>query len=244
VVARVISLDVDGMPMNACLSVPEGSGPHPGLLVAHNQEGLGVFTHDLVEKLAAAGYVAICPDHYHECAPNADLATRRAALRDTKILRDLAVTLDILRARPDVQRDNVAVIGHCMGGRAAFMAAEAFPELKAAVAFYSSGMFMSRGNDMPTPFELLDKVTCPVIGFFGGKDPLIPLDQVDKIEAALKRFGVPHEFHRYLEAGHAFASFDSPAAYHAEATADSWGRTIEFLAKHLNRQKTPAAATA
>ena len=148
--AQIISLEVDGMPMNACLGVPAGKGPHPGLLVAHNQEGLGVFTHDLVDKLVAAGYVAICPDHYHECAPDADLATRRAALRDRKILRDLAVTLDALCARPDVQRNSLAVIGHCMGGRAAFMAAGAFPALKAVVAFYSSGMFMSRGNDMPT----------------------------------------------------------------------------------------------
>ena len=78
--AQIISLDVDGMAMNACLGVPAGAGAHPALLVEHNQEGLGVFTHDLVEKLAAQGYVALCPDHYHECPPDADLATRRAAL--------------------------------------------------------------------------------------------------------------------------------------------------------------------
>ena len=240
--AQIVSLDVDGMAMSAYLGVPAGAGPHPALLVEHNQEGLGVFTRDLVEKLAALGYVALCPDHYHECAPDADLATRRAALRDKKIFRDMAVSLDYLKARSDVQPGCIAVIGHCMGGRAAFMAASAFPELKAAVAFYSSGMFMSRGNEGPTPFELLDKVKCPVLGFFGGKDPLIPLEQVDKLEAALRRFGVAHEFHRYLEAGHAFASFDSPANYHADATADSWRRTIDFLAQHLARHKTIASA--
>lgn len=114
---RIISLNVDGTATKACLGVLETRGPHPGILVAHHQEGLSPFTHDLADKLAQAGYVAICPDHYHDCPPDADLATRRNALCNTKILRDLAVAIDFLRERADVKRDNLAVIGHCMGGR-------------------------------------------------------------------------------------------------------------------------------
>lgn len=105
-------------------------------------------------------------------------------------------------------------------------------------------MFISRGNEMPALFDMLDKVKCPVIVFFGGKDKLIPLEHVDKIEAELARCGVPYAFYRYADGGHAFSNFGTPEEYRAEASVDSWRRTIEFLAQHLNPGKAgPVSAT-
>lgn len=227
-----IKLAIDGHPVDALFAAPNGPGPHPGILVAHHQEGLSPFTRDLVDKLAARGYAVICPDHYHRCAPEDGLEKRRNSLRDDAIVQELGAALGFLKAYPGIRTEKLGVIGHCMGGRAAFLAAAAFPEIKAAAIFYPTGMMAKRG-DNPAAFDRLHKLACPVIAFFGATDWLIPPEDADKIEAELRRSHVPLEIYRYADAGHAFCNFTSATDFRPEAAADSWQRASAFLDAHL-----------
>jgi carboxymethylenebutenolidase len=57
---------------------------------------------------------------------------------------------------------------------------------------------------------------------------------IDEYVAALKANGKTFEIHIYEDANHAFNN-DTNAARYDKAAADlAWGRTVEFLRKHLS----------
>ena len=55
-----------------------------------------------------------------------------------------------------------------------------------------------------SPLFFVDKIKDPIAVFQGEDDKVVPRDQSDEIVAALKRNGVPHEYHLYPGEGHGF----------------------------------------
>jgi carboxymethylenebutenolidase len=58
-------------------------------------------------------------------------------------------------------------------------------------------------------------------------------DDLVLLEAALRLDGHDVELHRYPGTGHWFMEDDRPDAFHAEAAALAWDRTVTFLDRHL-----------
>ncbi len=231
--AERITLQVKGSPVEAYLGLPDRPGRHPGIVLAHHRYGhASVVTRHTLDQLAALGCAAISIDHFHSVPPMENDLARIAAMKDSWIAADNEAAIDFLRNHAQVQPDNLAVMGHCLGGRIAFMAAAQFPIFKAAVIYYSTSMFRAPEGVAPA-FEVLKNIKCPVIGFFGLEDKLIPVHDIDRIEAELARAEVRHEFHRYPEAGHAFCNFDMPEDYREAACGDAWEHTVAFLEKEL-----------
>jgi carboxymethylenebutenolidase len=116
----------------------------------------------------------------------------------------------------------VGAMGFCLGGGLAFVAATNAP-VDAAVCYYGSAI-----NDL---LGDVDKLTAPTMFHYGDNDPFITKDKIDEVEQAVS--GKPGvEFHRY-EAGHAFSNWDAPSMYHEASAEQAWGRTVEFLHRHL-----------
>jgi carboxymethylenebutenolidase len=59
---RTDSVVVDGSGMDVYVALPDGAGPHPGVLVTFHRGGLDQFTIDRVDRLAEAGFAACAPD--------------------------------------------------------------------------------------------------------------------------------------------------------------------------------------
>jgi carboxymethylenebutenolidase len=226
--SRTIEVEVGGSSMDAYVEMPEGDGPHPGVVLCFHRGGMDAFTHDRVEKLANAGYAAIAPDMYHRHkGQEAGEAVKHR--HDDEVIADIGAALDWLRAQPNVDGNRIAIMGHCMGGRTAFVGACAYPDaFKGVVTYYGGGMFAGWG-DGPSAFDRLSSLKCPVVGFYGNNDTNPAPADVDKIQAALKEYGIPYEVHRYDGAGHAFQGWPQPAKYHEKAATESWARTIEWL---------------
>ena len=55
-----------------------------------------------------------------------------------------------------------------------------------------------------SPIFFADKIKDPVIVFQGEEDKVVPKNQSDEIVAALRRNGVPHDYHVYPGEGHGF----------------------------------------
>ena len=89
------------------------------------------------------------------------------------------------------------------------------------------------GEGTPPAIDLAPAIRCPVIGFFGNEDTGPSPQDVDDYDAALTKAGVPHVFHRYDGAGHAFQSFNSPERYRPEASEDAWRKALAFFAEKL-----------
>lgn len=233
------TVDVQGSPMEVFLFEPEGAGPHPAILLAqhipvgHTGIENDEFTLTTAQRFAENGYVVAVPFIFHWWPKQAAMDIKRNASRDDWTVADLRAASEILVHRNDVDRDRIAMVGHCWGGRVAWLGACHMPEFRALAIFYGGSVKIARGEGNTAPIELAGNIRCPVIGFFGNDDSNPTPQDVDDYDAALTAAGVDHVFHRYDGAGHAFQNFPSAEQYREQQSEDAWNKVLDFLAQHL-----------
>jgi carboxymethylenebutenolidase len=236
---------VDESPMGLYLCQPEGPGPFPAIIVAQNQEGVAAFTQEMTRRVAEAGYIGIAPQFYHregEPTTPEDTANLKLTRRDTNVSNDINAAVDFLKGCAAADTARLGVVGFCMGGRIAFLAATSKDSFKAAVDFYGGGTYQQWG-DRPAPATLAAQVSCPVQGHFGELDKNPSPDEMRRLGAELTKLGKPHEFFFYADAPHGF-NRSGWKGYRPEADATSWARTLEFFANHLGGITTSKIASA
>jgi carboxymethylenebutenolidase len=231
---------VDGEEMKIYLSVPDGTGPFPAVVVIQHQGGVDGFIEEMTERMASAGYVGAAPDLYHRDSPDCqdDAPTRRGRLRDLTVIKDVNATVDFLKGHRAVDGERLGIVGFCMGGRVAYLMAAAQPSFKAAATYYGGGVMVPWGEG-PAPVDRTGEIHCPVIGLFGEEDANPSPADMRKLDAELKRHGKTHEFHSYPGAKHAFMNRRGDR-YHAQADRDSWPKTLAFFEQYL--RGVPVAA--
>jgi carboxymethylenebutenolidase len=111
----------------------------------------------------------------------------------------------------------VGSVGFCMGGGLSVLLACHDPKLAASVIFYGQG----------APKELIPKINCNVLGFFGQTDKRL-IDALPEFAQDMKEAGKRLEVHVYPEAGHAFFN-DGRPSYNSKATRDSFARCLGFF---------------
>jgi carboxymethylenebutenolidase len=108
------------------------------------------------------------------------------------------------------------VIGYCLGGALAWLAATRLRPT-AAVGYYGGRI----GN------YATEKPSCPVMLHFGKQDTHIPPEGVEKLHAAHPEVEI-----YWYDAGHAF-NCDARASYNAAAALEARGRSVAFLKRCL-----------
>jgi carboxymethylenebutenolidase len=222
------------------LATPAG-GPQPGVVVIPDVWGLADHTRDVAMRLAGEGFAALALDVYRKTGrPEiADVSAAMAWIRelsDPLVLSTVQDGIDAL-ARDASAGRKVGVIGFCMGGQYAWLAACACTGLSAAAPFYGMVRYEPGLDPVKKPRAPLDAVAtlaCPALGLFGREDAIIPNADVDELEARLARQRQPFEIVRYDGAGHAFFNDTRPALYRPAAAADAWGRLLTFLRARLS----------
>ena len=230
--AELITIRTDEGKLPVYLGAPERQAPGPAIVLMFHRDGIDEFTKSVVERLAGQGYVVAVPDVYHRCPNETPLAERKALLKDREILADVTATVDYLSARRDVGADRIVVMGHCMGGRMALLAAGRVPRFRACIVYYGGSVNRAWG-DGPTAFDTLRNINCPVLGFFGDLDKHPSPQDVDAIDAELSAHAIAHMFHRYPEVGHGFQNPQHGAPAERAASEDAWAKTFAFLRQVL-----------
>ncbi len=232
-------LDVQGQSMHTLVFEPEGDGPHPGIVIAQHlpvaHAGLekDPFTIDLGERYAAAGYACVIPFIFHWWPEDEDITVKREAFRDDWTVADLDAAYQYLAGMGAVDSGRIGILGHCWGGRVAWLGACHNPNYKASIVFYGGRVKIAFADGATPPIDLADRITCPVMGIFGNEDQGPSPDDVNDYEAALKNADVTYEFHRYDGAGHGFQDFHDSNRYRKEQSEDAWDKAIAFLDQHL-----------
>lgn len=197
--------------------------PKGGIVVVQEIFGVNHHIRAVCDRLAALGYVAIAPaifdrfvrDFESGYTPD-EIAHARSHIGNLdwdKLILDLAAAqADIKDAGP------LGVVGFCLGGTAAFLAACRLPGFSAAVSFYG-GTIVKFADEKPR---------CPMQMHFGQKDEGIPMKVVEDIKAKQPQA----EIYVYPGAPHGFYC-DERASYRKEAGDLAWSRTQEFFTKHL-----------
>jgi carboxymethylenebutenolidase len=229
-----ITVDLGGGAMTVLLAVPKAEGPHPAVVVSHHRDGLDEFTEQVARRLAQNGFVAAAPDFYHRRPVDEDRSLSRKRLDDGQIVDDIGATVRCLQTMTSVRSASIGIIGHCMGGRVAFLGAASSPIFRAAAMLYGGNIFVAEGDGRPAPITLAPHIRCPMIGLFGKDDRNPSPADVGRLSAELDRCGVRHAFRSYDGAGHAFQNFLRQDVYRAAAAEDAWTRLFAFLHETLS----------
>jgi carboxymethylenebutenolidase len=204
----------------AYLSVPQGPGPHPGIIVIHEWWGLNDHIKHWADRLATAGYAALAVDLYGGVITDTPDAAMKAmkAVDPQQAIAVVKAGFDFLGTDSRIKASKRAAIGWCFGGAYSLQAALTIPNLDGAIIYY---------GQLETDPKKLSAIKAPILGIFGKRDKGIPPDKVAEFAAALKQAGVRHDIHEY-DAEHAFANPSNPK-YDEKASADAWTHVLAFL---------------
>ncbi len=197
-----------------------------GVIVIQEWWGLVPHIKDVAERFAAAGYVTLAPDIYNGTTTKSPDEAQRLfmALNIEKAAEELDSAIDCVLKHPAVKVKKLGVVGFCMGGQLALLAATTSEHVGAVVDFY--GVHPNVSPDF-------SKLTAPVLGIFGENDDFVPPEAVQQLETAIQQAGGSIEVRSYANAGHAFFNDSRPEAYNATAATDAWQRVLTFLPQAL-----------
>lgn len=227
-----ITIPTDAGSLRAYIARPDGREA-PAVVVLHEAFGVNADMRQTCDELAAQGFLALCPDLYWRLKPGVDLdVTSDAAWQEAQALyrafdRNVAVG-DIaatVRAAASLEgaSGKVGLLGFCLGGLMAFLAAARSP-VDAAVAYH--------GAETDSYLDEAPGITVPLLMHLAEEDEFIPNEAQARIKAALA--GRPNiQIHSYPGCAHAFARHGG-LHYDANAAGLANGRSWQFLHDHLN----------
>jgi carboxymethylenebutenolidase len=213
----------DGFQLSAYRAEPEGKA-HGGVVVVQEIFGVNSHIRSIVDRYAAAGYLAIAPAIFDRDRPGIELGYTED---------DIAVGRDIAREKLDFQMvladvaaagavaaeaGKVGVVGYCFGGLVTAAAAiQLGSTFDAAVAYYGG-----------STVGLIDRTpVVPMLMHFGERDHAVPLDDVAKISSAWPKVSV-----QLYDAEHGF-NCDHRASFSAVPAAIAQARSYRFFDDHL-----------
>jgi carboxymethylenebutenolidase len=209
--------------LDAYVARPAGE-PIAGLVVLQEAFGVNHHIRSVADGFARDGFFAVAPALFDRVErgvevgyTDQDLQKGIAMARQidpAKAMLDVEAALDYARR---VTGKKVGVIGYCLGGSMAWLAATRLhPD--AAVGYY--GGYIAKFAE--------EALRAPVMLHFGLQDQHIPRTEIDE-KVARAHPEVPIFWY---DAGHGF-SCDERASYNAEAAKLARQRSLEFLKKHL-----------
>ena len=220
--------------LDAHLAVPPvGDGLWSGVVVVHELFGLTDDIRVQADRLAAAGYLALAPDLFTAGGVRRCLKATFAALSSGTgaAYGDLEASRALLAGRADCT-GRVGVLGFCMGGGFALMAA-------------TRGFAAAAPNYGPLPKDPAEALrgACPVVASYGARDRGLR-GAAGRLDAALTQVGVEHDVVEYPDAGHSFLNRHNAGplsvlervggfSHHHPSAEDAWGRILRFFEVHL-----------
>lgn len=233
---REIDYQVNGDTFTGYLAYDDStSGPRPGILIVHEWWGHGNYVRQRAEMLAGLGYAAFALDMYgsdkYADHPSQANEFMQAVLSDQEAAKArFTAALEILRDQSMVAPEDIAALGYCFGGAVVLNMARAGVDLDGVISYH--GMLATESPVQPGDVQAAVRV------FNGEEDPMVPAQQVAEFKAEMDAANVDYEVVNYPGVLHGFTNpeaselgrqFELPLAYDADADADSWHKTQQFL---------------
>ncbi len=224
------------VPLHGYLALPSGQGPWPGVVVLHEIFGLDANARLHTNRLTEMGYAALAVDLYSAGGASRCLvSTMRSVLRGSgRAFIDIETARQEVCERPDVT-DRVGVIGFCMGGGFALLAADS---TRYAASSVNYGL-------IPKNLDALAG-SCPVVASYGGADRALP-GAAATLRTAFDEHGITHDVQEYPDVGHSFLNElpTGPAPLNSLTRVlgigprpgpaeHAWARIGSFFAEHLS----------
>jgi carboxymethylenebutenolidase len=192
--------------------------------------GVNAVMRGKADWLAREGFLAVAPDLFWRIKPGIELTDQTDAewkqaidhmnaLDKNASVEDVAAALAYARSQGAAK---AGVMGYCMGGYIAFLAA-CRTDTDATVAYHGGGI--------QTALDEASGIKKPVMLHNPMKDGFIPVEALNTIRETLKSNPLV-TVHEYAEQDHAFTR-EGGAHYDAAATKLADGRTVAFFQANL-----------
>jgi len=210
-------------------------GKRPGVLVVPEWWGVNDYARKRARMLAREGYVALVVDMYGngQVANNPKEAGALAGSVNKNpplALSRFQAAEHFLNNQPNVKKGDLAALGYCFGGGVVLNMARAGEPLKSVVTYH--GVLATDVAVKPGDIKAKLRI------FHGEADPIVPPAQVEAFKAEMDNAKVDYMLVSYPGVMHTFtnreadsyaAQFGLPLKYDANADADSWAQTLDFL---------------
>jgi carboxymethylenebutenolidase len=224
----MIEIDAkEGGAFESYLVWPE-DGPVTGIVVASAIFGVNADMRQMIDDLAAKGFVVSAPDLFWRGdkgpMPSTDDGSRRAAERAQprvelieQGVQDIADAVDHLKAQ-DQCNGKIGVIGFCYGGPYAMIGSVRLG-CDAGISFH--------GTDMGLWFDDFEQVRAPLSIHWGDEDHVAPPEVIERFRKGTEgRDNVA--LHIYPGVKHGYTSRSGPA-FDAAASTHSWEQALGVL---------------
>src|SRR5262245_9461657 len=213
----------------AYVARPAGA-PQAAVVAIQEIFGVNAVMRGKADWLAREGFLAIAPDLFWRIKPGIDITDQSEA--EWKEAIGYMGQLDKNASVKDVQAalthargmgvSKAGVMGYCMGGYIAFLAA-CRTDTDASVCYHGGGIHTALGE--------AGAIRKPVLLHNPMKDSFIPVEALNSIRETLKSNPLV-TIYEYAEQDHAFTR-EGGAHYDDAAKQLADGRTIAFLKQHL-----------
>ena len=200
---------------------PDDDNDYPGIVMIHENRGLRDEIKTMAEELAQEGYLVLAVDLFGKTVETQEEAQALTANFDQQNgIENLKAAIAYLKNQG---ADKIASIGWCFGGGQSLQLGLSGEKMDATVIYYGR---------LATSTTQLAPIKWPVLGIFGDKDQVVPVESVNQFDAALDNMKVDNQIYIYPGVGHAFAN-PSGTNYAPNETRDAWNKTVGFLNEKL-----------
>jgi len=212
--------------MRGYLVQPTADGPHPAVVVIHENRGLNPYIEDVARRLASVGFLALAPDGLHPVGgyPGNDDDGRalQKSLDRAKLMIDMHNSAQYVQQH-ELSTGKLGAVGFCFGGGVVnFLATKMGDSLQAGVPFYGSA----------PPADAIASIKAALVIQTAENDKRINA-QWPEFEAALTQNNINFERHVYAGTGHGFHN-NSTKRYNEAAANLAWERTVAFFNDKLS----------
>lgn len=241
-VAGEVKIPVGDGEIPAYRAMPAKGKNFPVVLVVQEIFGVHEYIKDVCRRFAKLGALAIAPALYARQGDVSQISDIRKIVQDVvskvpdaQVMSDLDAAVAYAHKTGKADKKKLGITGFCWGGRIVWLYAAHNPKVKAGAAWY--GRLVASDNSprtklQPTmPIDFAEKLTVPVIGFYGGKDEGIPLSSIEQMRAALAKGKSGSEINVYPDAPHGFHADYRPSYREADAK-DAWAKLQAWFKSH------------
>jgi carboxymethylenebutenolidase len=243
---RSVNIETADGTCPAALSIPDGEGPWPAVIMFADAGGMRDTIRHMGERLSGLGYVVLVPDFYYRNGPYEPVDMRTAFEHKDSMERimgmmqgytaDLAVRdaeafVGYLDTVPEKKAGGVGTTGYCMGGRLSLITAGNLGGAIAASASFHGGN-IAKEDDPASPHHKAGAMKASVYVAGAIEDQSFPDEQKALLEKSLTEAGVTHTIETY-QAHHGFAVPDN-SSYDEAAAERHWQALESFFGSALS----------
>lgn len=222
--------------------------PRPGVLFIMDAYGLRPTIQEMVDRIAADGYIVLAPNVLYRAGrapvlPIPDLHDPDermgffqklrpliGALTPERIAADGSAYLDYLAAAG--ASGKAAITGYCMGARVGWRIAATHPDRVAALAGFHAGGLVT--DDPESPHLSASDLEAELYFGFADNDPSMGREQIATLERTLDESGARYRSEVYDGAQHGYTMSDT-AAYDEPSRERHFRELRSLLERALGR---------